>query len=267
MPDQVRELGNVGAEQPELVHGLQRAVDARRRGQDLAEQRARLGVGAERVVDPVQVLAHQPLRARARARRRGAARRRRPRAGARAAPRSATPRGSRAARPLIAKPSATGCVQLRARGQPRGASCARVVDHAPRHALDRARVQVVGAHQLLDAAQRVARRESRGTRRAAPAPRSAAGRPCARRGAAGCARATGSRAPTSSSRCSSSSMKPCTRSCSARRTSQMRGARDPERGVEVAQAADALLQVRLQQVERLAEALVALGLLGELARR
>src|SRR5215831_12722712 len=47
-------------------------------------------------------------------------------------------------------------------------------------------------------------------------------------------------------------------------SSAARSAREPKGGVVVAQPAHALLQVRLQEIERLTERFVALRLLGEL---
>ena len=261
--DQVRELGQVGAEQPDLVHALQRAVDAGRRGQDLAEERARLGIGAERVVDPVQVLAHQPLRAR---RELDVVVLRDREGGEQAHGPLLDQRRRGNLEPPGADREALGDRVRALWPAPLARQLARVVDHPLAHALDRARVQVVRAHQHLDPAQRILGREAQ-----------VLGELLLRLVVepvvlAALAVELVAHAPQEVERRQQLALlvgvdEALHAQVLGAAHFPERRARDPERGVEVAQAADALLQVRLQQVERLAEVLVALGLLGELARR
>jgi hypothetical protein len=60
-PDESPELRQIGPQQTQLVHRLQRAIHPRGSMENLAEQRGRLGVLAERVIDQVEVLANETL--------------------------------------------------------------------------------------------------------------------------------------------------------------------------------------------------------------
>ncbi len=56
------EIGQEAAEHAGFVHPRQRNLGLVRRGHDIDEQPVRLGVVAHPVVDPAQILGHQPQR-------------------------------------------------------------------------------------------------------------------------------------------------------------------------------------------------------------